>query len=102
MMSSGSQSKVKRPGICTRPFISCLPPCQSTAQPVAGGTYTAFSLAQDGWSLCGLTSGGAVSCWSTFSGTPSVVSLPEPMANISVGYILGLYGPRHSRAAKVG
>jgi len=68
-------------------------PCQATPQPVAGGgTYTAFSLAQDGWSLCGLTSGGAVSCWSFFSSAPSVVSLPEPMANISVGYIFGLRG----------
>jgi hypothetical protein len=65
--------------------------CQTTPRPIeGGGTYTAFSLAQNYSLLCGLTSGGTVSCWTTFNGAPSAVSLPEALTNISVG------GPRVS------
>jgi hypothetical protein len=71
----------------TSPFL-----CQTTPRPIqSGGTYAAFSRGR-GSSLCGLTAAGAASCWTSFNGEPSAVSVPEPLANISVAAFLGMTG----------
>jgi hypothetical protein len=84
-----SATGVSPPAAC--PGTTAL--CQTTPRPIeGGGTYAAFSRAQNSSRLCGLTSGGSVSCWTSFNNEPSAVSVPEPLVNISVGAFLGMTG----------
>jgi hypothetical protein len=62
--------------------------CQLTPRPIeGGGAYVALSRGDNASKLCGLTSGGQVSCWTAFNRTPSAVSAPEPLGSISVGTV---------------
>jgi hypothetical protein len=64
---------------------SATQPCQSSPTAVAlSRTYTSFSR-DEFTGVCGVTSAGAVECWSEFATTPAPAPVTVPLTTVSLG-----------------